>query len=94
MPPQFINSITGRIPQESDENLLHPPLSGGLFEWSVKGHFECQADFALLVTRRARAAACARRSGLVSRISPQRIKGFPILIVKGMGEHDHLQVLE
>ena len=88
-----INSITGRIPQESDENLLRPALSGGLFEGSVKGHFECQADFALLVTRRARAAACAQRSGLFSKIAPQRIKGFPILVVKRMGEHDHQQVL-
>jgi len=88
MPPQFVNSITGQIRQERDENLLHPPLSGGLFERSVKGHFECEADFALLVTRRARAAACSQRSGLFGRISPQRIKGILILVVKRMGEHD------
>jgi hypothetical protein len=84
----FINSIPGQTPQNIQENLLHPGLHGGLFGVTVIGHFGRHVDFAFLFTRRARAAACSQRSGLFSELSPQRIKGFPISIVKRTGEHD------
>ena len=65
---QFINSITGQTPQKSDEILLHPCQSGGLFGVSVMVHFRRHVDFAFLFVRRARAAACVDAWAWVERI--------------------------
>jgi hypothetical protein len=52
------------ISLNNEENFLHPCLTSGLFEVSVIGQRRCQDDFALLFTRRARAAACAQQRRL------------------------------
>jgi hypothetical protein len=93
MASDFTNSITGQTPPQTHQILLHPCLSGGLFEMSVMGHFKRQSSFALLFTRSAWAAACAHGPVRSSKISPPRIKGFPILVVTLIGEHDRRQVL-